>query len=73
MMHGAGDRFVVAAGRPADEQRLIGLRRLLHVVTKAGGIINECEKCGNASFRTGWNRSFADPARERANALFEKA
>lgn len=43
------------------------------VVTKAGALIAECEKCGHASFKTGWNRSFASPARAKAEAVFEKA
>ena len=41
-----------------------------NVVTKAGALINECEKCGHTSFKTGWNRSFVDASRERgANRL----
>jgi ribosomal protein L37AE/L43A len=43
------------------------------VATKAGALITECEKCGNPSFKTGWNRSFALPSRAKADALFEKA
>jgi len=42
------------------------------VVTKAGALINECEKCGHTSFKTGWNRSFVDAPRAAADALFEK-
>jgi ribosomal protein L37AE/L43A len=42
-------------------------------VTKAGALIAECEKCGQASFKTGWNRSFAAPSRAKADAVFQKA
>jgi len=43
------------------------------VATRAGALINECEKCGSASFKTGWNRSFVHAPRAQAEALFEKA
>ena len=42
------------------------------VVTRAGALIGECEKCGSSSFKTGWNRSFVPPTLE-ADAVFEKA
>jgi hypothetical protein len=37
MMYGTSDRFVVAARRPAYEQDIVGLRRLLNVIPKARG------------------------------------
>ena len=37
MMHGASDGFVVAAWRSADEQRVVGPRRFLNVLSKAHG------------------------------------
>ena len=37
MMDGAGDGLVVAARRPADEQRLVGRRRVLDVLPQAHG------------------------------------
>jgi ribosomal protein L37AE/L43A len=39
------------------------------VQIKAGALINDCEKCGHASFRTGWNVPFRS-ARAQADALF---
>lgn len=42
--------------------------------TKAGALIAACEKCGHSSFKTGWNRSFAQPQpRAKADAAFQKA
>jgi len=41
------------------------------VVTKAGALINECEKCGHTSFKTGWNRSFVDAPRAAGRAVRE--
>ena len=37
MVDGAGDGLVVAAGRPADEQRVVGRRGFRHVLPKALG------------------------------------
>jgi len=44
MMHGASDRFMVAAWRAADEQYVIGLRRVLDVIAKACGHCAVTEK-----------------------------
>jgi hypothetical protein len=50
-MHGASDRFMVAPRRPADEQCVIGLRRLLHVVPNASdhGAVTEKNSVGAVS------------------------
>jgi len=42
------------------------------VVTRAGALISECEKCGSPSFKTGWNSWAARPSRPQAEALFRK-
>ena len=43
------------------------------VVTRAGALISECEKCGSPSFKTGWNITFKRSPQSEANAVFDKA
>ena len=62
------------AGEVSRETAIYRCENCYHrVTTKAGALINDCEKCGHTSFQTGWNRSFAPPAGQRTDALFEKA
>jgi len=43
------------------------------VVTRAGALISECEKCGSPSFKTGWSITFKRSPQSEANAVFDKA
>ena len=69
------ESFVSAkAGEVSRETAIYRCENCNHrVVTKAGALIADCEKCGHTSFKTGWNRSFAPPSRARAAAAFRKA
>ena len=63
------------AGEVSRETAIYRCENCQHrTVTRAGGIIADCEKCGHTSFKTGWNRSFATPpSRAKADAVFQKA
>ena len=62
------------AGEVARETAAYRCEECNHKVNiRAGALISECEKCGNSSFKTGWNVAFARPARAQAEALFHKA
>ena len=59
------------AGEVARETAVYRCENCNHrVMARAGVLIKECEKCGFASFKTGWNRSLAQPS--PSGALFEK-
>jgi len=61
------------AGEVSRETAIYRCENCNHrVVMKAGALIAECEKCGQTSFKTGWNRSFAAPSRAKADAVFQK-
>jgi ribosomal protein L37AE/L43A len=63
------------AGEVSRETAIYRCENCHHrVVTKAGAIIADCDKCGHTSFKTGWNRSFAPPpSRAKADTAFRKA
>jgi ribosomal protein L37AE/L43A len=64
----------VKAGEVSRETAVYRCENCHHrVVTRAGALIGECEKCGSASFKTGWNRSFARRSGPERSAVFEKA
>ena len=61
------------AGEVARETAAYRCEHCNHKVNiRVGALITECEKCGNASFKTGWNVALARPSRDQAEALFEK-
>jgi ribosomal protein L37AE/L43A len=61
------------AGEVSRETAIYRCENCNHrVVTRAGALIADCEKCGQTSFKTGWNRSFAQPSRAKADAVFQK-
>jgi len=61
------------AGEMSRETAIYRCENCQHrVVTRAGALIAECEKCGSVSFKTGWNRTYAAPSRAKADAPFEE-